>query len=298
MSFLQRILSRFRPPGKASNNEDIPDVQSIERRGWRQWSCVSQADLAAVLTDAWSGVRGSGTDGSRLLVVTQDCDLVHHSLDNEPTIEAYICNPLPSNDQVDGNQTAGKNPRSLVVKFSVDGEDRWFRVRSNGKTLFPRDALSSLDPDQSVVIRDDAAAILQRWLINRIVRTAFPDAFNERTTKARKKMERQLKRGGEQLLGLYINLTPQDELPAGQAYSIDLIGLVPEGIEIPQRQEIETMLGQIAVAYEKSDGVESCEYQVMDDGEFTYSLLRTHRLFPLDYLSLSGKPGGELPPPG
>ncbi len=185
MSLLQQIRSRFWPTGKPPKSEDTPDGQSIEQRGWRQWSCVSPADITATLLDASPDLTEKVCPDSRLLIVTQDCDLVHHSFDNEPSVEACFCTPLPSEEQVDGNQTAGKNPRTLVVLFSIDGEERWFRIRSNGKKLFPRQVLAPLTPDQSVVIQDDATAILQRWLVNRIMRTAFPEAFNARTKKSR-----------------------------------------------------------------------------------------------------------------
>lgn len=234
----------------------------------------------------------------RLLIVTQSCDLVHGSFEHEPAVEAYLCELLSSGDKPDGNLTAGKNPRTLMVPFSIDGDARWFRICSNGRMLFPRHLLASLDPDDAIEISDDAVAILKRWLVNRVIRTAFPDAFNDRTAKARQRLEKLLKKGGEPLLGLYINLTPWDELPENQEYLVDLIGLVAENLDFDQRKAVEKLVGQIAVAYENTDGIDSCDFEVLGEEDFPIRRLRTHRLFPLDFMSLRDKPGGELPPVG
>jgi len=276
----------------------MPDASLIERRGWRQWSFLNHADIAAIREGDRFGPAGDTSDTTRLLIVSQDCDLVHHSYDNEPLVEAYICEPLSPQAKVDGNLTAAKNPRDLIVPFLVDGDRRWFHLQANGKTVFRRHALESLAPDRSVAVPAESVAILQRWLVNRIFRTAFPSAFNERTATARKQMGRLLKQGGARLLGLYINLKPWEELPAEEDYSVDLIGLVAEDLDLSHRESLERLLGEIALGFERASGIRLTDYRILSDDEFPLSLLRTHRLYPLDYLSLSDKPGGELPPLG
>ena len=268
----------------------------IQQRGWRQWSFVGTADIEAVRAHGCCGLDTDPPDGARLLVVAQDCDLVHHSYANEPTVDAYLCVPLGAAESVDGSLTAAKNPRSLLLGAFVDAEPQWFRVQASGKVVFPRQLLESLTPDPSIYLTEDSIAILERWLVNRIVRTAFPAAFNQRTGEARKTMEKLLKIGGEKLFGIYINLRPWSDLPTDQRYTLDLIGLVPEDLDLGERQALEGLLGTIAVAFERAEGIESCDYRVLDESELTLSLLRTHRPFPLDFLSLSGTGGGELPP--
>ena len=239
---------------------------------------------------------GHVADGTRLLVVTQSCDLVHKDYESEPVVETFLCEPLGPDHQPDGNFTAGKNPRSLLIQLRIEGTDHWFRLRSNGRALVPRHRLSRIDPDPSLVVTDQSVRTLQRWIINRAVRVAFPDTFNERTRKAQNRLESRLKKGGASLLGLYINLTPWDELPEDRSYAVDFVGLVQEGLDWDQRQALERMLGEVAHAYEKSACIESCDHRVLDEEEATMSLQRTHRLFPLDFLSLGAKPGGDLPP--
>lgn len=48
--------------------------------------------------------------------------------------------------------------------------------------------------------------------------------------------------------------------------------------------------------FNQARGIGSCDYQVRSESEFTLDLRRTYKLFPLDYLSLSGKRGGEITP--
>ena len=214
---------------------------------------------------------------------------------SEPVAEAYLCEPLAPDAQPDGNYTAGKNPRELRVPFASDGTERWYRIHSNGQVLLPRHVLAGVDPDLSLVVPEPSVRVLQRWIINRVVRTAFPDAFNHRTHKARCKLEDRLKKAGTHLLGLYVNLSSWDELGDDGVYEIDFVGLVDEGLAEGERQALVKALGEIAVAYEKSDGVSVLDYRVEGEDEAPISLLRTHRLFPLDYLSLRDSPGGELP---
>jgi hypothetical protein len=292
MPFLRLIRSLFCAAAKpTTEDQDLPGPEAIKKRGWRQWSCVAGDDIPRVLDGT-----PHGADGARLLVVTQSCDLVHESYENEPVVETFLCEALGPDHQPDGNFTAGKNPRSLLVRFPVAGTDQWFRLRSNGRALVPRHRLARIDPDPSVVVTDQAVRTLQRWLINRMIRTAFPDAFNDRTQRARNKLESRLKKGGASLLGLYINLTPWEELPGDQSYAVDFVGLVDEGLDMEQRKAISLLLGEVAHAYEQTAGIASCEYQVLDEDEATLRLLRTHRVFPLDFLSLGDKPSGDLPP--
>lgn len=209
MPFPRLIRSLFRAVAQPPTaDQDLPGPEAIKERGWRQWSCVACDDMPQVLDGA-----PHGADGARLLVVTQSCDLVHESYENEPVVETFLCEPLGPDHQPDGNFTAGKNPRSLLIQIPIEGTDHWFRLRSNGRALVPRHRLARIDPDPLVVVTDKTERTLQRWLINRMMRTAFPDVFNDRTQRARNKLESRLKKGGASLLGLYINLTPWKELP-------------------------------------------------------------------------------------
>lgn len=274
---------------------DPKDFESIRERGWRQWAFVGNADLPSVLSEsAWEPTLETLGEDARLLVVSQSCDLVHHSFESEPFIEGYLCEPLAQDAAVNGNLTAGKNPRELLVPLIFRGEERQHRLQSKGRVLISRQHLASIDPDSESEVPTASVRILQRWIINRLVRTAFPDAFNDRTGKARNKLEDLLKKKGAALLGLYVNLTPWSELPVGESYVVEFVGLVDEALDMEARTALETVFGKVAAAYAACDGVE-IDYQIQDESEAPMSLLRTHRLFPLDFMSLRDKPGGELP---
>jgi hypothetical protein len=297
MPFLHLIRKLLCPKAPvAVEEQESGEPASIKQRGWRQWSFVGTADVRSVLrgTSLGTGSPELAKD-ARLLVVSQSCDLVHHCYASEPVAEAYLCEPLAPDAQPDGNYTAGKNPRELRVPFASDGTERWYRIHSNGQVLLPRHVLAGIDPDPSLVLPEPSVRVLQRWIVNRVVRTAFPDAFNERTRKAQGKLEDRLKKAGTHLLGLYVCLNSWEELGDDEVYEIDFVGLVPGGLTEGERKALVKALGEIAAAYEKSNGVSVLDYQVQDEDEAPMSLLRTHRLFPLDYLSLRDSPGGELP---
>lgn len=299
MPFLRLIRDLLCPRAKTATENHTPrPSELIKQRGWRQWSCLRNEDVPSALKGTpLEASRSAIADDARLLVVSQSCDLVHPSYDAEPVAECYVCEPLVQHAEPDGNLTAGKSPRELHVLFTLDGKERWHRIRSNGRVLAPRHRLAGIDPDPSILVTDSAIRILQRWVINRAVRTAFPDAFNNRTRKALVKLESRLKRGGVHLLGLYVNLSSWYELPDNQIYEIDFVGLVHERLEWEQRKAIGKMLGEIASAYDQAEGITVGDYRVQDEEEAPMSLQRTHRLFPLDYLSLRDKPGGDLPSP-
>jgi hypothetical protein len=291
---IRRLLCPRNPT--ATENPGAFDAEVISNRGWRQWSCVRPADIPAVLDETASRGAGKVADGTRLLVVTQSCDLLHETLEDEPFVDLYGCEPLDPEQAPRGDLTAAQNPRSLMIELSVDGEAKWFRIDAKGRALVPRHRLCAISPDPSVQVEDRAVTILQRWLINRFVRTALPDAFNARAQKVYGKSRDALKKRGVSFIGLYIRVTPNTELPEGQSYTVDFVGLVEESLGLDQRAEIDRLLGKIAKNYRETDGIEECDYQVMGHEEASYSLLRTHRRFSLDYLSLRKKPGGELPP--
>lgn len=298
MPFLHRIRKLLCPKATVAVEEQQPgEPASIKGRGWRQWSFVGPTDMQAVLrgTSLGAGSPELGKD-ARLLVVSQSCDLVHLCYASEPVAEVYLCEPLAPDAQPNGNYTAGKNPRELHVPFASDGTEHWYRIHSNGRVLLPRHALAGIDPDPALAVPEPSVRVLQRWIVNRIVRTAFPDAFNHRTRKARCKLEDRLKKAGTHLLGLYVSLNSWDELGDDEVYEIDFVGLVAEGLAEGERRALVKAFGEIAAAYENSEGVSVLDYRVQDEEEASMSLLRTHRLFPLDYLSLRDSPGGELPP--
>ncbi len=297
MPFLHLIRKLLCPKATfAVAEQESGEPASIKQRGWRQWSFVSPPDAQSLFRGTSLGPGSAElAKYARFLVVSQSCDLVHHCYASEPVVEAYLCAPLAPDAQPNGNYTAGKNPRELHVPFVSNGTERWCRIHSNGRVLLPRHVLAGVDPDPSFVVPDPSVRVLQRWIINRVVRTAFPDAFNERTRRARGKLEDRLKKAGTHLLGLYVSLTSWDELGDDEVYEIDFVGLVAEGLAEGERQALVKALGEIAAAYEISDGVSVLDYRVQDEEEASMSLQRTHRLFPLDYLSLKDSPGGELP---
>lgn len=297
MPFLHLIRKLFCPKGTVAVEEQEPgEPASIKQRGWRQWSLISTPDVQPVLrgTSVGAGSPELAKD-ARLLVVSQSCDLLHPCYASEPVAEAYLCEPLAPDTKPDGNLTAGKSPRELHVPFASEGTEHWFRIHANGRVLLPRHVLAGIDPDPSLVVPAPSVRVLQRWIINRVVRTAFPDAFNERTRRARGKLEERLKKAGTHLLGLYVGLSSWNELGDDEVYEIDFVGLVDEGLAEGERQALLNALGEIAAVYQQSDGVSVLDHRVEGEEEASISLLRTHRLFPLDYLSLRDSPGGELP---
>ena len=101
------------PPANGSTPSDAPDPEAISSRGWRQGSILSR-ELLGIGAESWSVVVEESTLG---VVITQDCDLVNSSFEDEPFAEILRAKPAA---KPDGNLRWAKNPRKIQLDIDVD----------------------------------------------------------------------------------------------------------------------------------------------------------------------------------
>jgi len=96
MPFLRRIRKLLCPDVESfAKDAEQGHPDSIKQRGWLQWSCVGSADLLSTLrSTALDAELASLSTDVRLLIVSQSCDLIHHSYESEPFAEVYLCEAL------------------------------------------------------------------------------------------------------------------------------------------------------------------------------------------------------------
>jgi hypothetical protein len=231
-----------------------------------------------------------GSD-DRVVVLSQDCDVVHGSYDAEPTAELIRAKP---SSQADGLIRHGRNPRrlqlavgALFLNFSV--HDRWNIQRSE---------LESTGPDPEIAVDGDARHVLTEWVAKRYTRPAFPDAFNVRREAANKKIERELKKHGELITGIFLAIKPHDECGDGTNYIVAL--RVTAGKATLTNKSVESQLvtttKQVADALDACAGIEVVDYGLVSEAEFTLEDLQYFQRWDWDYRSHSGEPGGEIAP--
>ena len=259
----------------------------IKANGWRQ-GCLLPDAIASAIPEL-VGARG---DAQRVLVViSQDCDVVHSSLDVEPRVELIA--GTRSDEPVDSQLAHGKNPRWLHLRAAGGGRLE-FSIRDRitaGREILaqsrPVDQLPDLDRD-----------LLARWIAKRYTRSAFPDAFNERIRPASKKLDRAFKSCGMDASAVFLLLDRWGELGPDESYKVVVAVVFP--VEVGDDAQREAKMAELAMKIRTSldacDGIEVLDSTQMAENEFTLHDLHSFKRWELDFRSDSGRPGGSIVP--
>src|SRR3990172_2077040 len=104
-------------------------VKEISQRKWSRGSILAS-----------TGTINSLPKGE-YVVISHDCDILHHSLDDEPNIEVMRLKAIPS---VDGNFTNGKNIRKLHIisncnetHYELNAKDHYKISKENFNAINP-----------------------------------------------------------------------------------------------------------------------------------------------------------------
>ena len=264
----------------------MAESSKIAALGWQQGS---------VVPDALREQLGVGGEATAIVVLTQDCDLVHSSYDVEPNVE-LIAGTLV--DAADNGLRYGRNPRRLHLEAQRAGAPAVLAFSIHGRTTVPRSVLENHAPHESLGLGRDERRLLCEWVAKRYVRAALPDTFNDRAAAAQRKIEKELKRSGEHVTGLFLMIDPDEERSAGEGYRVILRvtarreALADEGVELGLVRLTQT----IASALGSCDGIAVADHQGVSEAEFTLEDLRFFKRWDWDYRSHSGEPGGDIVP--
>jgi hypothetical protein len=146
--------------------------QRMRQLGWSQGFVFDGALKDALVSNATE--RFSWADeADSLILISQDCDLLHHCLENEPFVE-FLC--AKSIEKSDVSFVHGKNPRRLQVQ---DAKGGWLDVQMSHRIRIPRNKIGEGYPISEKKLSKESLSILVSWLSKRYSRPAFPDHFNE-----------------------------------------------------------------------------------------------------------------------
>ncbi len=262
--------------------------ESIKDHGWRQGAVLSTElawQVAAPRFADW------GAD-DRAVVLSQDCDVVHGSYDAEPSVEFIRAKLSAIEDAVVRH---GRNPRKLQLEVDAG---RFLNLSIHDRRVIPRSALESHPPDATLAVEGESLHVLVEWVAKRYTRPAFPDAFNERRGGATKKIEKELKKNGKLITGLFLAIDPNEECADGEIYRVML--RVTAAKETLATTSVEVDLArttkQIADALDACDGIEVVDHQLVSEARFSLDDLQYFLRWDWDYRSYSGEPGGETAP--
>ncbi|WP_019625761.1 hypothetical protein [Thioalkalivibrio sp. ALJT] len=242
------------------------------RTGWRQGTVVLAQEL---------GESAKGTDCERAVVISHDCDLAS-APDREPAVEVIPAEPL---EHPDGSNQNGRNPRELHLRL-VDQEGSgvgWFRLLSRDKLTIRKEALpaGALSGDQ---VDPQQHHALQDWLAARYRRHALPDALGERLAGLWDHLRSKLRKKGEEIIGIWINYDPREELAPGDPYEIDLY--VVFSVDAPGASEVaETLADGLRQRLEGTENLVPGECEALSEEAFTLHDLRTTEQLRFEYIS-------------
>ena len=203
----------------------------LEEAGWRQGSVVKPSDLHCLLDMIGRPYEA----GLVLLVATQSCDIANNNIESDPYIEFSVARNIESPK---GHFTHNKNPRTLHTHVTCrTGDDEVFKedsleLRAFDKVSVPKEKLAGLQPDLNRVLEQRQLASYVAWLAARYSRPALPSAFNDRISAAdpKGKLRNKVRKGNEQLVGIYVEIIPDAEIAASESYNVNLLGLLPAGL--------------------------------------------------------------------
>lgn len=265
------------------------EVEKLRAQGWCQGSV-----LPAELGDIAAHVELQ--ESERLMVISQDCDVVHRSLDTEPHVEllAFVLTDTPPNPSM----SFGKNPRRLHVPLPANG-DGCAQFDARRRFRIPRRLLALIAPSETVALEREDVRLITGWIAKRYTRAAFPDAFNERVASADKRVEKQLKNEhAKHITGLFLMLDPRDECDEGKDYRL-VLRLTAQQSSLEDKtieSRLATTVNEIGEALRRCNGIDVLECELVSEDDFSLADLRYFQRWDRDHRSHSGRPGGLLPP--
>lgn len=197
-------------------------VEQIRALGWRQ--CLPLPLAAhAVLSDT---LKIDLPNDSICAVVSHSCDILQRKYEAEPFVEIAIGTKIA---EVDGNFTAGKNPRRLHIAISGIGCAGAYEFLIGNRHQIPRATLADFAPDFGRHLSPECAAELINWIVLRYRRQAFPDEFQNRVGVHLKDLKAKAKAMTD-IAALHIGLTPWSEIAEEAEYEVVLLGLVSDDV--------------------------------------------------------------------
>jgi|GEM_PF-1825887 len=184
--------------------------------GWRQGSII---EAGAIEHELLAGHAAANA----FLVLNQTCDLINDSLEKEPVVELL---PLARVAKADTALLNGRNPRKIHFGMVVDGTPCHVEAFAPGILTIDRKLLLERKPSLRWLLDTPELKSLLAWRAARYLRTAFPDAFENRLKPVFKDFRILVEGMHEHLHSLHIRVDPFGPLDECDSYEVDLLLVV------------------------------------------------------------------------
>lgn len=250
------------------NKSEIDFRATFAESKWRQGVLVSFVEVKNAIQYATFDYQNKNSKKFYLLVITQDCDILHGKIGEEPHIVCLFCEKIKQ-DKFLEDLSNGWNPRKL--HFAVDGE--CFELAAKNVCYLDKLKLleCSLEP-QELKLSDDQLKKAKKFKANRYVRTGFPEKFEDLTRNIFQKDEtiKLLSALAQDVETIYLRVKHLDEKEGN--FSLGLIALLKNSVDSePLRSKIEIrdlLNEQLLYPLSKIDGIElENEFEIELNGE-------------------------------
>jgi len=249
---------------------------------WHQCDLISQACSLAVI-DASVDRKPNYIEGQTVLcILSQDCDIVADER-KEPFIDLLAGRIIP---KMANEYKNSRNPRYLDVEI----EGKVIRFSIHDRFSIPKGNLATMEKEILFHLGLKEKDIIRRWVSRRYLRTAFPDAFNERLSRGT--ITDLLKDPLSADVSIILIDLTNEELAVGQDYRIDVIIGIKDNLSQEKMDQIERSFD----AALSPPGIVVNSLRLSTEDDITYRNLRTYNRLEADYRSLPENSEKAIPP--
>lgn len=246
--------------------------------GWRQGSIIEAGAIShEVFADC--------AEADCFLILNQTCDLVNSSWEKEPVVELL---PLVRIGKSNTALLNGRNPRQIHFEAIAGGSTCAVEAFAPKVITLPRRLLLTTVPSKNWSLGGTALKSLLAWRAARYLRTAFPDAFENRLKSVFKDFKNLVEGVHGHLISLYIQVNPFSPLDDDDPYEVDLLLVIRRSSHDDKetRDSLRASGGQLEKLINSADGLVCTSCKVRAPHEVTLEELDGYlRWERYDYLS-------------
>ena len=293
-SFISKLFPKLdtkASANKSTSNKTLQlDTELLKNKldeGWRQGTILS--------VESSKLLKEHNVDQSEcvLVIITQTCDLLYHSLELEPTADLLYGEirkgPLP--------KRAGKSFREYELALDDQNEDKHLYVTARPRLEVCRHKLFDLGKKHEFQPIARSSAWFSRWLGEKYSRPAFPNAFDRKLSeKKRKDKIADAVKNLKSCTGLYLGLSSWGELPTSETYQVSVVILLQYEASDEDQDKAQTAHTKICKIFEAAGHKINYEASAVElDDEVSIRDFYPLRKWSLDYISIRD-PDHEEPP--
>jgi hypothetical protein len=261
---------------------------------------MSNAKLqqGSVLTkeDAFElGLINSKDCNNRAIIISHDCDLANNAEYIEFIIGTLIHTPDPLRQHA-------HHPRQLHLTFDLT-EPFHIELDYYSKKIIEKNKVT-VKVAKTHVISEHGKQVLKQWLAAGYGRPAFPNEFEKRLRKVRKKIEKTLNPESKYIYGLFFDLGKDRtvELDSEEAYFLSIYVIYDASqVGSAAREVGERVAAKLQEFFEKTYGMADSTREIalekciaIADTHITLADIRKIDQWRLEYTSLKNDPPGSF----